>query len=311
MRDLEQRDVLDSRVDVVAPPTGRTAASCAGRVEAPRAARAGRARRGCGIVGLSEYVYASAEAAADERRPRRGARRRCSRVSRPEELFARRQRRRHLARGRKRATSSTRSISRAHVARASTARRQFHCCIDVEAEADRGARAGRPPRSDADDLLGARRDEAGSRPLREVRLARRRGRSSARRRARRAVASRSSPPARRARARRPSPSGSAHSSACAGARRCAGRRAARSSRPRAARSSSSADDLALLAAHDPGDRDGPLGVGDHESSSDVEPALGPVERADRPRPRARGGRRSGRRRAWRGRTRAAGCRARA
>ena len=39
-------------------------------------------------------------------------------------------------------------------------------------------------------------------------------------------------------------------------------------------------DLALLAAHDPGDRDGPLSVGDDELLARQRP-LGPVERADR------------------------------
>ena len=72
--------------------------------------------------------------------------------------------------------------------------------------------------------------------------------------------------ARRGTGRRPSPSGSSPRCAAAGARTSGRCRAARSSPPRAGRRRAVAD-LRLLAAHDPGERDRPLRVGDHRSSS--------------------------------------------
>ena len=133
---------------------------------------------------------------------------------------------------------------------------------------------------------------------------------AARRRARRGAASRRRRPARRARARRPSPSASAPPSATRS-------RSPLSSTPSCSKFAASSStvvglgrDLGLLAAHDPGDGDRPLGVGDHELLG-RQLALRAVERADALARRARGGRRCGPRRASRGRTRAAGCRTRA
>ena len=134
--------------------------------------------------------------------------------------------------------------------------------------------------------------------------------SHSRRRARRAAASRASPPARRARDRRPSPSGSSPRCAGADAPTCGRSCTARSSRPRAGSSVVSVADLGLLAAHDPGERDRALGVGDHQVVR-LELTFDAVERAQLLARPARGARRSCRPRASSSRTRAAGCRARA
>ena len=194
--------------------------------------------------------------------------------------------------------------------RATSASCTVQSCVDARSRAARAGRAARPRRSRAraprSCTPGRRRSTAAA----AARRAPRRRPSSARRRARRAAATRRSPPA-------PASSGSTPFSQRVWLSvrmrwrsplrsTVSGSKFAASSKT----TSSSSLDLGVLAAHDAGDRDRPLGVGDHEVVR-VELALRAVERLELLARLAPGARRSARRRASRSRTRAAGCRARA
>ena len=140
---------------------------------------------------------------------------------------------------------------------------------------------------------------------REARRGRRRGRRARRPRGRRAAGSRAPRPARPHRGRRPSPTCS--SPPCAARARSEVRSTPIGSKFAASSSTSVVCvlDLRLEPAHDRGERDRPLAVRDQEVARQ-ELALRSRRASAGSRPVARGGRRCGRRRASRGRTRGAG-----
>ena len=148
--------------------------------------------------------------------------------------------------------------------------------------------------------------EADDRPLGERAVDVRRARSSARLRGRRSAGSRAPPPARRGTGRRPSPSGSTPRSGAPGARSVAQDPERLEVRGLEQHLGRRVRDLGLLAAHDRGERDRALGVGDHQVVR-LERDGRAVERPQLLARRARAARRSAPRRASSGRRRAAGC----
>ena len=297
VRDLEQRDVLVAGVDVVARRADEA-------VEERRAQHAllGRERLGqlervrIGIVGLRASTCTPRRSPAPTSTSSTARRSRWACVSRPNIAVPLGQRRRHLlelgsarpprrgrSRGgrRARATVGTRHgpVVRRRRSRAASSRSPLLVGRDRRARRRARARSGR----------SAIAGRSGSSAV-HVRVAR----SSARRRARRAARSRSvaacsassgstpfsqrSEPSVRRRSRSPlrrTPSGS---------------KFAASSRTTVV----VVGDLGLLAAHDPGERDGALGVGDHEVVARRARARVPSSVRELLARRRRGGRRSAR-----------------